>query len=162
MADITGSRIDWDRIEGFIGYGNLEAPVVFIGTEEGLAQPDGLAGDLAWRSRFSPVMDVEAAHRRLAEGPTLFSEHPRSQPTWRVMADVMLHFEKRASADRAERSRERRMYRTRSLGRAAGDSLLAELLPYPSQKESAWLYPDRFENREAYRSKMMPERLKLL
>jgi hypothetical protein len=93
------NEIDWSRIESFIGYGDLEAQIVFVGTEEGLATPDDLRQDLLVRTTFAPVMDVKAAHEGLADGPTLFSEHPRRQPTWRVMADVMLHFEKKIAAD---------------------------------------------------------------
>jgi hypothetical protein len=40
------SQIDCSRIENFIGYGNPEAPIVFIGTEERLAASDDLRQDL--------------------------------------------------------------------------------------------------------------------
>lgn len=32
--------IDWPKIESLVGFGRLEAPVVFIGMEEGLTSPD--------------------------------------------------------------------------------------------------------------------------
>ena len=163
MANGTwDENVDWGRIESFVGYGSAAAPVVFIGTEEGLARPDALREDLLCRSGFAPVMDAEVAHRGLADGPALFSEHPRSQPTWRVMADLMLHFEKRVSADPKERAGERTLYRSRQLGRADGDSLLVELLPYPNQREGDWPYGDRFATRAEYVDKLLPKRVELI
>jgi len=99
---------DWDSIEAFIGYGRLDAPVVFIGMEEGLADVNALASDLALRSTFVPVMDLELAHRGIVDGESLFADSPRSQPTWRVMADVMLRFEGRTFATKDERADARR------------------------------------------------------
>lgn len=153
---------DWDRIESFVGYGRVDAPVVFVGMEESLADEAGLAADLALRSTFEPVMDLERAHRGIVDGASLFSESPRRQPTWRVMADVMLHFEGRRFANADERSDARRNYRAKRLGRSDGDSLLAELLPYPNPKRSGWHYADRFATREKYVEKIWPLRRALL
>jgi len=153
---------DWDRIEAFIGYGRLDAPVVFIGMEEGLADVNALASDLTLRSTFVPVMDLEQAHRGIVDGESLFSDSPRRQPTWRVMADVMLHFEGRMFANADGRSDARRAYRAKRLGRSDGDSLLTELLPYPHPKRSDWLYADRFASRENYVEKIWPLRRSLL
>jgi hypothetical protein len=107
-------------------------------------------------------MDVEEAHRGLASGPDLFSEKPRSQPTWRVMADVMLHFEQRRFASAEERASARKAYRVKRLGRRDGDSLLMELLPYPNQNASEWLYTSRFPTRAIYVAKMLSHRIPLL
>jgi len=154
--------IDWPKIEQFVGYGRLDAPVVFIGMEEGLADEAGLENDLLLRSRFSPVMDLKKAHEGIVDGDSLFSESPRRQPTWRVMADLMLHYEGKTFSDAEERSSARRAYRAQRLGRADGDSLLTELLPYPHRNVGSWLYRERFDDREAYVAKMLPKRLSLL
>ena len=92
-AQQRSAVMDWDVIESFVGYGNINAPVVFVGMEEGLADPERLQDDLKYRSTFEPVMDVYEAHLGLAKGKKLFGDRPRGQRTWRVMADVMLHFE---------------------------------------------------------------------
>src|SRR5579863_1576119 len=154
--------IDWSCIERFIGYGNLDAPIVFVGMEEGLASTKALSEDLLLRSGFAPVMDAEVAHRGLAKGPSLFSDKPRRQPTWRVMADVMLHYEGATFPSDKERARARKSYRAKRLGREACDSLLMELLPYPNKKKSEWLYSEKYSNRDDYVAHVLPERLRLL
>jgi hypothetical protein len=161
------TRIDWKRIEGFIGYGNIKAPLVFIGIEEGLAKPaalqqDILRQDLLWRSTFKPVMDAKDAHEGLADGPGLFSDRPRKQQTWRAMADAMLHFNGETFKSKAERSKARKEYRPLALGRSIANSLLIELLPYPSKDRKTWLYTDRFPTKGAYVAAILPERLKLI
>ena len=93
---------DWEKIETFLGYGNVNAPIVFVGMEEGLADKDKLESDLKYRSTFAePVIDVYEAHLGLAKGKQLFGDRPRRQGTWRVMADLMLRFEGELPKDRA-------------------------------------------------------------
>lgn len=135
--------IDWNVIESFLGYGNINAPVVFVGMEEGLADPERLQDDLKYRSTFEPVMDVYEAHLGLAKGKKLFGERPRGQRTWRVMADVMLHFEGGLPATKEERAKARKEYRAKILGNKCAESLLLELLPYPHGNIKQWLY-ERF------------------
>ncbi len=156
--------IDWPVIEQFIGYGRTDAPVVFLGMEEGLADEAGLKNDLLLRSTFPPVMDLAKAHESIVDGASLFSDSPRRQPTWRVMADLMLHFEGQTFSNAEERKAARTAYRAKRLGRSDGDSLLAELLPYPHRNTSSWLYAQfkRFATRDEYVAKILPERLRIL
>lgn len=154
--------IDWPRIEQFIGYGRLDAPVVFVGMEEGLADEAGLQNDLLLRSRFEPVMDSKEALCGIVGGEALFSETPRRQPTWRVMADVMLHFDGQRFSSPAERSSARKSYRATRLGRSEGETLLTELLPYPHRNTGSWLYVERYKDREAYVAAILPARLTML
>jgi len=156
------SMINWPKIEQFIGYGRLDAPAVFIGMEEGLADEADLQSDLQLRSTFDPVMDLEKAHEGIVNGASLFSDSPRRQPTWRVMADLMLHFEGRTFSSAEERASARRTYRAKRLGRTDGGALLAELLPYPHRNIGSWLYPERFHDRETYVAKILPQRISLL
>lgn len=132
------TKIDWDRIEAFVGYGNIEAPLVFVGVEEGLAKPEALHEDLLWRSTFKPIMDAKEAHEGIADGPSLFSVKPRRQATWRVMTDVMLRFNGETFRSKADRREQRKAYRPLALGRSVANSLLVELLPYPNKKKAAW------------------------
>lgn len=157
--------IDWDRIEGFIGYGNDEAPIVFVGMEEGLADAESLDSDLQFRSTYdSPIMDVEVAHRGLTDGPALFVDSPRAQRTWWVMADLMLHYEGKLPADKAARSAARTRYRAKRLGRQGGDTLLAELLRYPHPAIDDWLYAKykKYASRDEYEARLLDERVGLL
>jgi len=83
--------IDWERIEKFVGFGRADAPVIFIGMEEGLKSAEALDEDLAIRSRYEqPIMDLREAHKGIAGTENYFDPDraPRQQ-TWRVMADIM-------------------------------------------------------------------------
>lgn len=130
--------------------------------EEGLRSPDDLLEDLAIRSRYeSPVMDLKEAHRGIAGTERYFDpERAPRQPTWRVMADLML----RRDGCPNPTGEDRRRYRSLRLGRADGDALLTELLPYPHPKASHWLYArfGRFATREAYEAAMLFKRRRLL
>ena len=154
--------IDWQRIENFVGFGRIDAPVVFIGMEEGLASPEELDGDLAIRSKYAtPIMDLKEAHRGVAGTERYFDpESAPRQPTWRVMADLMLRRDgvSHPSGD------DRRAYRALRLGRSGGETLLTELLPYPHPRTSDWLYGriTKYATREAYVAEMLPRRLRLL
>jgi hypothetical protein len=154
--------IDWPRIEQFVGYGRLAAPIVFVGLEEGLANEAAVHDDLLRRSQFESIVDVKEAHKGIADGESLFTDSPRRQPTWRVMADVMLHFEGRRFSSDEVRASERKAYRAKRLGRKDGNSLLTELLPYPHRNTGSWLYGEKFSGREAYVDAILPQRIKLL
>jgi hypothetical protein len=154
--------VDWDRIETFIGFGRRDAPVVFIGMEEGLKDASALDEDLRIRSTYeAPVMDLKEAHRGVAGTERYFDpERAPRQPTWRVMADLML----RRDGNAAPSGDDRRRYRALRLGRADGDALLVELMPYPHPRASDWLYQrfGKFETRDDYMARMLPKRIALL
>jgi hypothetical protein len=155
-------EVNWEAVESFIGYGNIEAEVVFVGMEEGLKDPAFLEEDLKFRSTFERVMDVQEAHLGLYKGPNLFGERPRKQRTWWVMSDLMLHYDHNVPLDKGERAARRKKYRTTMLGNQLGDSLLVELLPYPHPKTSDWLYPNRYKTRKQYEAALIEPRLALL
>jgi hypothetical protein len=159
---LTEANINWKRIEEFIGFGRRDAPVVFIGMEEGLRDPDALLEDLNVRSSYrDAVMDLAEAHRGIAGTERYFEpDHAPRQPTWRVMADLML----RREGDGHPTGEQRRTYRALRLGRANGETLLTELLPYPHPKRSDWLYGrfGRYQTREAYSEALLPARVDLL
>ena len=155
--------IDWERIEKFVGFGREDAPVVFIGMEEGLKKADGLDEDLAIRSTYKTrIMDLKEAHKGIAGTENYFEpDRAPRQPTWRVMADIVL---RRKHPGSTPTGAERRQYRAMHLGRSDGDSLLTELLPYPHPKRSDWLYKrfGRYVTREDYEKALLPERRTLL
>ncbi len=156
--------VDWTALERFIGFGNLRAPVVFIGLEPPLPDATKVHADVLARSRFAPVMDAEVAHRDLAKGPQLFTDRPRPHRTWAVMADLMLHHENAPLREGAERATDRQRYRSQRLGRAGGESLLIDLLPYPHANVKQWLYAPygRHPTRQAYEAAVLDERIALV
>jgi hypothetical protein len=154
--------INWERIETFIGFGRHDAPVVFIGMEEGLRSRDELNGDLLIRSSYDrAIMDLKEAHRGIA-GTERYLDPDRApvQRTWRVMADLMLRLGGMTDPSKEDRRR----YQTLRLGRSDGETLLTEFLPYPSPGVRDWLYEryGRYNTRETYIAEMLPLRLNLL
>jgi hypothetical protein len=132
---------DFEKIEGFLGYGNPNAQIVFVGLEEGLADVSRLDDDLRCRSTFSKsIMDVFEAHLGLAKGRKLFGNQPRGQRTWRVIADVLLHWEDRVPPVKQDRAALRKRYRANVLGDDGDLALLLELLPLPHVNSKHWLY----------------------
>ena len=60
------------KLSQFIGYGRLDAPLWFLGREEGLGRrPKRPGWNLSWelqvRSHWQPVMDVRQAHELLLD-----------------------------------------------------------------------------------------------
>ncbi|WP_157961330.1 hypothetical protein [Microvirga flavescens] len=143
----TKPQIDWDRIESFIGYGRHDAPVVFIGMEEGLASDQDLEEDLIRRSTYDPVIELQGGARK-------------GQRTWRAMCDLMLRREGIIDLSSGKRNE----YQAKKLGIANGDTLLTELLPYPHNKATDWLYSPygRYSNRDEYLKGMLPKRIAML
>ena len=78
------------NILGFIGYGNLAAPLWFIGLEEGLGGMDNadIATNLVARGRFDETMDLAQSHMTLVERgrPYDLSQRDRFTPVWLWMA----------------------------------------------------------------------------
>lgn len=154
--------INWNRIETFIGYGKIDAPVVFIGLEEGLSNSRALRSDLIRRSQFEPVMDLKRAHEGIAGAQKLWDPvNPKSQPTWRPMCHLM---EARGKVKGAPDRQRRKAYQALHLGRDHGQTLLTELLPYPHTHTRHWLYRrfGRYSSRKAYEKALLPKRLGLL
>lgn len=137
--------INWDRLESFIGYGRADAPIVFLGMEEG-GDNDRLHDDLIGRSRSDQFAEI--AHQRT------------TQRTWRVMCDLML----RRSGVEAPTAAQRLAYQQDRLGKREGETLVAELMPYPSRRASDWpkIYEQRFTTRPRYLSDLAPKRRDLL
>ncbi len=160
--DPLSPSVDWNRIETFVGFGRRDAPVVFVGMEEGLHSDAVLQDELAIRSSYeTPVMDLKAAYRDSTDVDRTFDpDHAPRQPTWRVMSDLML----RRDGVAHPHEDDRRRYRGLHLGRSDGDTLLMELLPYPHPAVSDWLYEPfgRYATRADYEADLLPKRKRLL
>lgn len=141
------TEADWSRIERFIGYGRADAPVIFIGMEEGRAADSNLDADLRGRAQSQSIASL--------------GRHERTQRTWRPMCDLML----RRSGIAAPTAEERLKYQVEKLGRPDGDTLLTELMPYPSTRIADWPYaaePYLRGTRPEYMARCLPMRIELL
>lgn len=152
----TTTNKDKQRLLDFIGYGRLEAPVWFLGMEEG----GGGEARLLIQSGFSRVEDLRDAHRKL--GILKHHEGRRNlQPVWNKMCEFMLRVEGHPSPT----VEDRRTYQAEHLGRTHGNSLLLELLPIPKPSMSAWDYPltfPEYPDVAAYRRDVIPRRIELV
>lgn len=148
LQDIAGldeRAIAWDQIEQFIGYGRAEAPVVFLGMEEG-ADNARLIPDLLGRSISEQYGEISG------QGAT--------QRTWSKMCHLMLRREGVSHPTKAQRL----AYQRERLGKRSGDTLVAELMPYPCRNATGWpkIYEPRFKTRREYLERMAPRRQAML
>jgi hypothetical protein len=143
----------------FIGYGNLDADVWWLGMEEGMARDDSPEANLRARLKFEPVEDLRDACVR--NGLTKHHEGNRvSQATWWPMCEVMLHVSGR-QVDRESK----RAYQAERLGRHSGETLLLELMPIPKPDFGSWGYEElipQFHSRDDYYGQVMPERVAMI
>jgi hypothetical protein len=140
--------INWKIIENHIGYGRKDAPVVFVGMEEGADRNlEMLKPNLIERSSMPQFAEID--------GKTL-----KTVRTWRVACDFMLRRAGHGTTNHTSRLE----YQRFKLGRLNGDSLLTELMPYPSPGLDCWPYADlgRDTDRATYINRLMPDRLRLL
>lgn len=149
------SEKELEHLVNFIGYGELDADVWFLGMEEAGGGEDNLRRRLSFRQ----VEDCAEAHKLLK----ITNVHwgPRKiQRTWRGMCCIMLATEGKQIDREAIR-----IYQVEKLGRFGGNTLLTELMPIPSPKIDHWGYEQilpQFESRNDYFEKIKPIRIRLL
>ncbi|NCB26667.1 MAG: hypothetical protein EOM62_14515 [Bacteroidia bacterium] len=152
-----------DRILGFLGYGNLSAPVWFVGLEEGLggADDEQAARSLQVRGAFAPAMDLRQGC--LNDFDIEKDPLPRTQ-TWRWMAKIML-----ARNGETDWWGKVEPYIRERLGRSEGETFLTELSPIPSRthadkrrkewfKKNEPLFEDKLEKRQKELRSMLKDR----
>jgi hypothetical protein len=103
-----------DKLQTFIGYGRLDAPVWFLGMEEA----GGGEENLKVRAQFSQVEDLRSAH--FALGIRYHHEGKKCiQPQWGRMADIMLRVHGATQPDTEDRREYQvsRLERVRDFGR---------------------------------------------
>lgn len=122
------------NILGFIGYGNLAAPLWFIGLEEGLGGMDDadVAANLVARGRFDETMDLAQSHMTLVERgrPYDLSQRDRFTPVWLWMARFARAIEGAPDWQDLELAKE---YVRNRLGRSDGSTFLTYGSPIPEQ-----------------------------
>jgi hypothetical protein len=151
----------------FIGYGNLEAPVWFIGPEERLLEEteEQIVQHLEIRRRFKPVECLRGVHVRKLKELTCPGLEPKLQGTWKRMCWIMLWLENR---DPTKNRLDVLDYQTCQLGVTGGRTLLTELLPLPKKSTRPCDWPDfysrefGFQGLEDYKASVLPCRLNML
>lgn len=157
-----------DFASNFFGYGNLTAPIWFVGMEEGGGNSEAeIAARLEqWVAHdHAPVVDIRSfgAHPGLADHQRWFAgEKPPLQPTWSKLIRLQL-----ARLGRPSMIDDVRAYQRDELGAASGGDCLLELLPLPSPGISDWHYSewsdlDWLTSRETYRAELLPQRIERL
>jgi hypothetical protein len=153
-------------MEGFIGFGDLEAKYWFIGIEQGGGKD---CAELAKRLKTwndlgrGEAVDLKAYCSGLYGNENRFHcSNPEIQCTWKAMIQVVLGT-RRPAVPRHEIEK----YQKESLGRAGGEILLADFFPLPCSTMKAWIYAncsslDYLLTKRAYRKKMRPGRRTLL
>jgi hypothetical protein len=154
-----------DQIEAFIyefyGYGNPAGRYWLIGMEEGGGESlEEVEMRLqVWRALGEPkTADLAEFHRRLGI-PQHFQDPVALQHTWAHWIRLVL-----AASGKSSKGDQVKVYQRDSLGRAAGETCLLELLPLPSPNTGAWYYRDWFDlsylaSRRLYKKTCLPMRL---
>lgn len=125
-------------IMSFLGYGNPQANIWFVGLEEGLGGAMSLeeeGSNLRARGSWAPLMDLHEAHLTLREAgrPIDISQpRPGSTTVWMWMARICLAFEG-WSYSKHDKETVHKYVRTK-LGRREGASFMTELSPVPCAK----------------------------
>lgn len=154
-----------DFATGFLGYGSYDAPVWFVGMEEGGGNDlEQVSQRIKWwdRRRRRELEDVVGYHSEF--GVTQFWEDkPKLQATWgkliRLLLADTLH-------DEPEMARKQICdYQRDKWGRANSKTCLLELLPMPSPSKKQWQYSawrkliPQLASRAEYRKWILPVRI---
>lgn len=156
----------------FLGYGNLNAPIWFIGMEEGMKEGMKEGGKdryeeiklrlQAWKDMGYPkVADVADFHVKIGH-VFLFRDPVKLQKTWVNLIKFQL------SLTNLDCSKEEaRAFQRDKWGRSNSPNALLELMPLPSPGLKEWFYNEFFnlpylKTRDTYFDYMLPKRIFLI
>ena len=145
------SNEELERALKFEGYGNKATPYWFLGMEEGGGSIEEL------RKRANSFDPVEFLHASLSK--TGLDTKYRHVPTWRVMSKLIMAMEGMTGWQETSSARD---YQAHKLGRAGGDTFLAELMPLPSPSTAVWPYGSLYPSRREYYKIVRPSRIRWL
>lgn len=152
-------------IASFAGYGNAQAPVWFVGMEEGSGRGlDELARRVhVWSNRGRQTLEDLPSYHHAIGMPRHFQAPWPLQRTWTPLIRLLLAW-RGITVSHAEL---RRVQAT-ELGTFRGDSTLVELLPLPASSLAHWPYAElgtnhpSLKDRSTYHSTYMPLRIGFL
>jgi hypothetical protein len=128
-----------DFMKNFFGYGDLNAPVWFVGMEEGggasMAEIEARLATWVRRGRKT-LEDVAIFHEEFGDG-RCFSHRPPLQSTWKELMRVVLI--RRGEDPDNEALRE---YQRTEFARTGSGVALLELMPLPKPSIASWPYAE--------------------
>lgn len=155
------------RIDNFWGYGSMEAPVWFVGMEEGLG-PTTDTEELEIRFRAADgkaTVDMRREMSHVTGHIRWFRENSPIQPTWKYPIALYLYLKSHLVPTKEDI----RLHQGLILGDSVRkESCTIELMPLPSQKanESTWLYKGygvpSIDSRKEYLATYKPARVQEL
>jgi hypothetical protein len=150
----------------FLGYGNLDGSVWFMGIEEGAGNSLDTEPLLRQRAQFSLAMDLPHAWEECYGIPLRKQEKRGSQEgierlgTWRFIAAYLLALE---GVEPSGRLVEKYILSDKRLGRLDGRHFLGELLPLPKQRrDKIHPYKEPWCTVSEYEEEVLPKRRKLI
>ena len=146
----------------WLGYGNLDGSIWFMGTEEGGAEiwrqsTQTLTSSLRLRSNFGLAMDF----RSVWENDYRIPLETFSGPTvWRYMAAFLLEMR---GVEASKDSIHALVYTSKQLGRPDSDHFMCELLPLPKRAKNAMEdYRSVWPSIAEYHKEVVPRRFELI
>lgn len=153
-------------IKTFVGYGNLRAPMWFLGMEEGGGRD---VGELrlrvsTWNERGRRATeDLAGFHRAIGVTKYFVEDRPKLQQTWCALMKVLQAW-RGGSTDLTTL----RSVQAKEFGSNDGPAALLELLPLPAQSIDSWPYRElstsvpQLASRSSYVDHVLPMRVQLL
>ena len=121
-----------DRILGFLGYGNLAAPLWFIGLEEGIGGmgDSDVRHNLKARGQWAPVMDLPQSHMTLVQAgaPYDIRHRPSFTQVWTWISKFAQAYHGASNWDDLSAAK---AYVRDRLGRSGGDVFMTYAMPIP-------------------------------
>jgi len=150
----------------WLGYGNMAAPVWFIGMEEGGAEiwrhnKMTLEDSLNTRSKYGLAMDFRTVWEDYYQIPLeTFVQRRGSLTTWHFMAVFLLSLQGAQPTTQAIRDY---VFESKHLGHANADHFMAELLPLPRvSHDSMRGYDTIWSSVKEYKNEVVPQRFELI
>jgi hypothetical protein len=147
----------------WLGYGNLDGDIWFIGTEEGGAEVwrEGIATislkeSLKKRSKFSLACDFRTVWKDIYGIPL---DSFKGITTWHFMSALIL-----ASEDKKVDSNSIKefLFINKKLGSINGNHFLCELLPLPKKSENEFPYVMRWKSQKEYIQEVIDRRFSMI
>jgi hypothetical protein len=152
-------------MKNFLGYGDINADVWFVGMEEGGGDTEeNVRRRLeTWEARgCRSIEDLAEYHQGIGDTKHFDGRKPPIQRTWAKICRMYL-----AQGARSPTFEEIRSFQKSNLGRGSSATCLLELMPLPSPSISDWRYGEwsgigYLNTRDSYVKEVKPKRVDLL
>ncbi len=146
------------RLE-FLGYGNLDSDIWFIGMEEGFG---GSIQDLKKRfnkTKNKKVIDIKEGMSGIKDHLKWFFPQSNLQKTWSKLILILLSLKNNVQPTNEQIKK----YQRYKFGRSQGDHCSLDLMPLPCNNQKDWPYLNTgiefLNSKNKYSRKIMPERI---